>query len=203
MPHVQHSRRYPVRLGGPGPAKVLRAARGRWSRPHGAGRRVLHAARAQRSRQDHLVAHGRRPAAARCRLDFRARHGRARRPGRRQAGHGLGFRRADDLRQAHAVRISRIRRRPVGHRGRRRAGARTRPDRLAESRAARPSTLRRLLQGHAPEGGTRRRSGARAQGHHPRRALHRARCRLRPPGQDRAARARRGRPHRDHDDAHP
>ena len=39
-----------------------------------------------------------------------------RRSGGRQADHGLGLGRADDLRQADAVRISGIRRRPVGHR---------------------------------------------------------------------------------------
>ena len=42
-----------------------------------------------------------------------------RRSRRRQADHGLGVGRADDLRQADAARISRIRRRAVGHRCRR------------------------------------------------------------------------------------
>ena len=49
-------------------------------------------------------------------VDLGVRHRRARRSGRGQADHGLGVGRADDLRQADAVRISRIRRRPVGHR---------------------------------------------------------------------------------------
>jgi hypothetical protein len=79
-------------------------------------RRILCAARAQRRRQDHDLAHGGRPVAARCRLGFGARYRRTGRSRRRQADHGLGLRRADDLRQADAAGISRIRRRPVGHR---------------------------------------------------------------------------------------
>ena len=135
--------------------------------------------------------------------DLGVRHRCARRSGRGQADHGLGLRRADDLRQAHAVRISRIRRRPVGHRAGARRGARERPDRLARARPARPRALRRLLQGHAAEGGARRRAGARAAADHPRRAADRPRRRLRAAGQERAARARRRRRHRHHDHAHP
>ena len=45
--------------------------------------------------------------------DPRLRHRRAARSGRGQAHRRLGVRRADDLRQAHALRVSRIRRRPV------------------------------------------------------------------------------------------
>ena len=69
--------------------------------------------------------------------------------------------------------------------------------------AARPRALRGLLQGHAAEGGARRRAGARAAADHPRRAADRPRRRLRAPGQERAARAGRGRRHRHHDHAHP
>jgi ABC-type multidrug transport system ATPase subunit len=56
----------------------------------------------------------------------------------------------------------------LGHRcfPRRDAGAGI--DRLARPRPPRPSTLRGLFQGHAPEGGARRRARARAEGHHPR-----------------------------------
>ena len=57
--------------------------------------------------------------------------------------------------------------------------------------AACARTLRGILQGHAPEGGARRRAGARAAADHSRRAAHRPRRRLRAPGQERAARARR------------
>ena len=71
------------------------------------------------------------------------------------------------------------------------AGARARTAGLARARAARQRTLREFFQGHAPEGGARRRAGARAAADHPRRAAHRARRRLRPSGQERAARARR------------
>ena len=69
-----------------------------------------------------------------------------RRSGRGQAHHGLGLGRADDLRQAHALRISRIRRRPVEHRRRaspRRARSEliglARPRRRTRTSAARAS----------------------------------------------------------------
>ena len=120
------------------------------------------------------------------------RHRCARRSGRGQAGDGLDFRRADDLRQAHAARISRIRRRAVGHRAARWREARAREllDWLGLApHAAR--ALRGLFQGHAPEGGAGRRAGARPAPDHSRRAADRARCRLGAPGQERAARARR------------
>ena len=114
--------------------QVFRPAGGRRPRPHRPRRRVLRAARPERRRQDHDAAHGRRAAAARRRLDPDLRHRRARRSGRGQADHGLGLRRADDLRQAHAVRISRIRRRPLGHRAGAGRSARARTDRLARPR---------------------------------------------------------------------
>ena len=81
-------------------------------------RRVLRPARPQRRRQDHDLAHGRRPAQARRRHCLDLRHRCARRSRRRQADRGMGLRRADDLRQADAAGISRIRRRPLGHRSR-------------------------------------------------------------------------------------
>ena len=182
--------------------EVLRPSGGRWARPRHPRRRILHPARPERRRQDHHLAHGGGPAEARCGVDLRPRHRRTGRSRRGQAGDGLDLRRADDLRQADAVRISRIRRRALGHRRRARRSPRARPDRLARPRSPCPSALRGLLQGHAPEGGAGGRARARAEDHHPRRALHRARCRLRPAGQDRAARARRRRRHRDHDHAH-
>src|SRR5262249_11413587 len=58
------------------------------------------------------------------------------------------------------------------------------------------------VEGHAAEGGARGRAGARPERDHPGRAAHRARRRLRPPGQGRAARARQERRHGDHDHAH-
>src|SRR6185437_16004421 len=164
---------------------------------------VLFAARAEWRRQDDDVADDRRPAAAGHRQHQHRGDRCARRSGRGQAADRLGVRRADDLRQADAIRISRIRRRPLAHRRSDGRGARPRADRLARPRPARAGTLRRLLQGHAAEGGARRRAGARPQADHPRRAADRPRCRLRAAGQDRAARARRRRRHRHHDDAHP
>ena len=59
------------------------------------------------------------------------------RSGRRQADHRLAVGRADDLRQAHAVRVSRIRRRALAHRREGGGSARARTDRLARPRAAR------------------------------------------------------------------
>src|SRR4029077_11669627 len=153
--------------------------------------------------QDHDIAHGGGTAAAGRRLDPRVRHRCAARSRRGEAHRRVGVGRADDLRQAHAVRISRVRRRPVepqrGHRGDARAGA----DGLARPQPTRARALRGLFQGHAAEGGARGRAGARATRDHPRRALDRPRCRLRAAGQARAARAGRGRRHRDHDHAYP
>ena len=124
------------RPGNPQTDQALRPAGGRRPRSHRARRRILFAARAERRRQDHDAAHGGGAAAARPRHDRGLRHRRACRSGRGQADHGLGVGRADDLRQAHAVRISRIRRRPVGHRGADCAErARQRADRLARARA--------------------------------------------------------------------
>src|SRR5262249_39874947 len=76
---------------------------------------------------------------------------------------------------------------------------------LAWLRRGRPGegALQGFFQGQAPEGGARRRAGARPDADHPRRAAHRPRRRLGAPGQDRAARARRRRRHRHHDHAHP
>ena len=54
------------------------------------------------------------------RLDHDPRHRRAVRSGCRQAGDGVDLGRADDLRQAHAARVSRLRGRALGHRRRRR-----------------------------------------------------------------------------------
>ena len=118
------------------------------------------------------------------------RHRRALRSGRGKADNGLALRRADDLRQAHAVRISRIRRRAVAHRSCRCRGARARTHWLARPRAARARTLRGVLQGHAPEGGARRRAGARPEADHSRRAADRSRRGHGAAGQERAARAR-------------
>ena len=73
---------------------------------------------------------------------------------------------------------------------------------LARACRARARALRDVLQRHAPEGGARRRAGSRPAADHSRRAAHRPRCRLRPPGQKRAARARPRRRHRHHDHAH-
>jgi hypothetical protein len=95
-------------------AEVVRPSCGRRARSFDPTGRVLHAAWAERRRQDDDAAHGGRPVAARCRIDRDPRHRRARPPRRGEAGHGLDFRRADDLRQAHAVRIPRVRRRAVG-----------------------------------------------------------------------------------------
>src|SRR5690348_12013830 len=74
---------------------------------------------------------------------------------------------------------------------------------LARARGKCRSALREFFQGHAPEGGVRRRLGARPARQHSRRALARARRRLRAPGQERAARARARRRRYHHDHAHP
>ena len=126
-----------------------------------------------------------------------------RRSGRRQADHRLAVGRADDLRQAHAVRISRIRRRALAHRRRRCAEARARE--LIDWLGLAPHAHERcegFSKRHAAESGARRRAGARSATDHSRRAADRPRCRLRPPGQERAARARRRRRHRHHDHAY-
>ena len=145
------------------PEEVVRPPGGRRARSFDPARRVLHAARAERRRQDDDAAHGGRPVAARCRVDRDPRHRRARRSRRGEAGHGLDFRRADDLRQAHAVRIPRVRRRAVGHRCRPRRDAGARADRMARPRPPCAPALRGLFQGHAPEGGARRRARPRAR----------------------------------------
>ena len=58
----------------PRPLQILRPPGRRRPRPHGAGGRVLFAARAERRRQDHDLAHGGGPAAARRGLDPHLRH---------------------------------------------------------------------------------------------------------------------------------
>ena len=62
---------------------------------------------------------------------------------------------------------------------------RRRADRLARPWPARQRALRGLLQGHAPEGGARRRARPRPAPDHPRRAADRPRRRLRPAGEGR------------------
>ena len=99
----------------PRPHQAFRPASGRLSRPAGARGRVLRTARPQRRGQDDNVENGGRPSPPRLRLDLHSRCRCARRSGRRQARDGVAFGRADDLRQAHAGRISRFRCRPVGH----------------------------------------------------------------------------------------
>ena len=138
------------------------------------------------------LAHGRRAAAAGRRRDRDLRHRCAGRSGRGQADHRLALRRADDLRQADAVRISRIRRRPLGRRCRDGGSARARSARLARSR----DRTRTSAAKDSPRACGRRWRSAGAlvhepQADHPRRAADRPRRRLRAPGQERAARARR------------
>ena len=107
-------------------------------------RRILYAARAQRRGQDDHVAHGDRPAQARSRIDHCLRYRRAGRSHRRQADHGLGLGRADDLRQADADGVSRLRRRAVGGRQRSRRGA--------GARSAQPGSVWRRMPRNAASG---------------------------------------------------
>src|SRR5450432_3077489 len=115
----------------------------------------------------------------------------------------MGIRRADDLRQADAAGISRIRRRPLGHQSQGFGTGRARSPVLARIRAASARALRRIFQGHAPEGRARRRVGARPAADHPRRAPHRPRRRLRASRQGIARGTGTRRLHRDHDHAYP
>ena len=73
---------------------------------------------------------------------------------------------------------------------------------VARAGAASARALRRIFQGHAPEGGAGRRAGPRPPAHHPRRTAHRPRCAVGASRQGVAAGARPRRLHRDHDDAY-
>ena len=68
----------------------------------------------------------------------------------------------------NAAGISRVRRRPVGHRSRDFGTFGARSSDLARSRAAYARALRRIFQRHAPESGTCRRAGARPKADHSR-----------------------------------
>src|SRR5262249_42343539 len=184
------------------PQKLQSTGRQR-HRPDHRGGGILRPPRPERRRQDHDLAHDRRPAAARRRHDRDFRRQCAERCARRQTDGRLAPRRADALRQAHRARISGVRRRAVGHGSGCRRTFRLRAFGTARPVGSAQRALRRLLARHETEGSACRRAHPRSETADPRRAAHRPRRRDRASGQGSAARPRAARLHHHPDHSYP